>query len=155
LEVFEMANQLGNNKDKGNKEASKAVSSEIFGEPLEDSEMTDVNPVQNEDVTTSLNSDQDFEREAVSGIKKTFRSTKEETSTSPEVTSNDIDADWQNDTASEEVSLGDNPTPDQDQIDAISHPWGTDYDTDEELDVQKRARILEQDREDDENKTKE
>lgn len=41
-------------------------------------------------------------------------------------------------------------TPDQDQVDSISEPWGTNYKSEEDLNIEKKIRELEQSRENDE-----
>jgi len=56
------------------------------------------------------------------------------TSSSPALTSGDVDADWQSaDTVGDEAPGGDNPTPDQDVVDDIGRALGVEYEDDEEL----------------------
>lgn len=56
------------------------------------------------------------------------------TSSSPALTSGDVDADWQSaESVGDEAPGGDNPTPDQDVVDEIGRALGVEYDDDEEL----------------------
>lgn len=67
------------------------------------------------------------------------------TSTSPALTSGDIDADWESaESSGDESPGGDNPTPDQDVVDDIGRALGVEYDDDEEL--QGGAEISDRDR---------
>lgn len=143
----------GNKRNQPGEESAREVSEEIFGEPLEDNEEKESILTQNEDTVSGLNKDFGNEKEAVSGIQSSLRSAKEKTDTSPGITSDDIDANWEEPNVTEEVSMGENPTPDQDQVDALSRLWGTNYKPEELLDVQKKARELEQRRENDENQS--
>jgi hypothetical protein len=69
----------------------------------------------------------------------------EYTSTGPEMTAGDVDADWESaDSVGDEAPGGDNPTPDQDVVDDIGRSLGVEYDDDEEL--QGGAEIGERDR---------
>jgi Family of unknown function (DUF6335) len=67
------------------------------------------------------------------------------TSTSPALTSGDVDADWESaESSGNESPGGDNPTPDQDVVDDIGRALGVEYDDDEEL--QGGAEISDRDR---------
>jgi len=56
------------------------------------------------------------------------------TSSSPALTSGDVDADWESAAAvGDEAPGGDNPTPDQDVVDEIGRALGVEYEDDEEL----------------------
>jgi hypothetical protein len=67
------------------------------------------------------------------------------TSSSPALTSGDIDADWESaESVGDEAPGGDNPTPDQDVVDDIGRALGVEYDDDEEL--QGGAEISDRDR---------
>ncbi len=56
------------------------------------------------------------------------------TSTGPELTGGDVDADWQlAETSGDGAPGGDNPTPDQDVVEEIGKALGVQYDDDEEL----------------------
>lgn len=67
------------------------------------------------------------------------------TSSSPALTSGDVDADWESAEAiGDEAPGGDNPTPDQDVVDDIGRALGVEYDDDEEL--QGGAEISDRDR---------
>jgi hypothetical protein len=58
----------------------------------------------------------------------------EHTSSSPELTAGDVDADWEAaESVGDEAPGGDNPTPDQDVVDEIGKALGVEYDDDEEL----------------------
>lgn len=143
-----------NNNDDLKDELQENLGSEIFGQQVEtttdadDSESSTIN----DDIITSLNPDQNFEGEAISGANSTMSESQTINDNNLELVSDDIDADWQETSASEETSLAENPTPDQDQVESISQPWGTNYKSEEELDVEKKVRELEQDRENDEEK---
>jgi hypothetical protein len=67
------------------------------------------------------------------------------TSSSPALTSGDVDADWESaESIGDEAPGGDNPTPDQDVVDDIGRALGVEYDDDEEL--QGGAEITDRDR---------
>lgn len=67
------------------------------------------------------------------------------TSSSPALTSGDVDADWEAaESVGDEAPGGDNPTPDQDVVDDIGRALGVEYDDDEEL--QGGAEITDRDR---------
>ncbi len=67
------------------------------------------------------------------------------TSSSPALTSGDVDADWESaESVGDEAPGGDNPTPDQDVVDDIGRALGVEYDDDEEL--QGGAEISDRDR---------
>ena len=67
------------------------------------------------------------------------------TSSSPALTSGDVDADWESaESIGDEAPGGDNPTPDQDVVDDIGRALGVEYDDDEEL--QGGAEISDRDR---------
>lgn len=67
------------------------------------------------------------------------------TSSSPALTSGDVDADWESaEAVGDEAPGGDNPTPDQDVVDEIGRALGVEYDDDEEL--QGGAEISDRDR---------
>lgn len=67
------------------------------------------------------------------------------TSSSPALTSGDVDADWESAEAiGDEAPGGDNPTPDQDVVDDIGRALGVEYEDDEEL--QGGAEISDRDR---------
>lgn len=67
------------------------------------------------------------------------------TSSSPALTSGDVDADWESaEAVGDEAPGGDNPTPDQDVVDEIGQALGVEYDDDEEL--QGGAEISDRDR---------
>ena len=56
------------------------------------------------------------------------------TSTGPEMTGGDVDADWQTaETSGDGAPGGNNPTPDQDVVEEIGKALGVQYDDDEEL----------------------
>ena len=67
------------------------------------------------------------------------------TSSSPALTSGDVDADWESaESVGDEAPGGDNPTPDQDVVDDIGRALGVEYEDDEEL--QGGAEIVDRDR---------
>ena len=67
------------------------------------------------------------------------------TSSSPALTSGDVDADWESaESVGDEAPGGDNPTPDQDVVDDIGRALGVEYEDDEEL--QGGAEITDRDR---------
>jgi hypothetical protein len=67
------------------------------------------------------------------------------TSSSPALTSGDVDADWESaESVGDEAPGGDNPTPDQDVVDDIGRALGVEYEDDEEL--QGGAEISDRDR---------
>ena len=72
--------------------------------------------------------------EARSGHDAVARSLKSHTETSPALTAGDVDAKWEDAYAEgDEAPGGDNPTPDQNEVDAIGRALGTEYADDEEL----------------------
>jgi hypothetical protein len=67
------------------------------------------------------------------------------TESSPELTAGDVDARWQDAYAvGDEAPGGDNPTPDQDRVDAIGHALGIEYQDGQEL--QGGEEVLERDK---------
>ena len=73
------------------------------------------------------------------------RALREHTETSPKLTAGDVDASWTDAYAvGDEAPGGDNPTPDQDRVDAIGRALGVQYQDDEELKPEEK--ILERDR---------
>jgi hypothetical protein len=137
--------------EENNFNQEKDVTNQVFGEPIEDSELPPTEVIEG-DVSTSLNPDEDFTKGAFSGIDNLVHHSEKITDQSPDLTSGDIDAGWEESTATEETSLGENPTPDQDQVDAVSSRWGTDYEDTEELNVERKVNVLEQERDNDDNK---
>jgi hypothetical protein len=72
--------------------------------------------------------------EARSGHDALAASLKRHTESSPELTAGDVDAKWDEAYAvGDEAPGGDNPTPDQNDVDAIGRAIGTEYRDDEEL----------------------
>jgi hypothetical protein len=70
---------------------------------------------------------------------------REHPEASPAVTSGDVDADWvAAETVGDEAPGGDNPTPDQDQVEPMAKAVGIEYEDDEEL--KGAAKLEERDR---------
>jgi hypothetical protein len=75
-----------------------------------------------------------FTAAARSGRKALDRSIHEHTGMTPAITGGDVDADWENAYFSgDEAPGGDNPTPDQENVDEIGQTLGVSYDDHEEL----------------------
>lgn len=70
--------------------------------------------------------------EAKAGHDAVAKSISRHTESSPELTAGDLDARW-DDSVGDESPGGDNPTPGQNEVDAIGRALGTEYDDDEEL----------------------
>lgn len=138
--------------DQNEEKQKKGMGGDIFGEDIVPSEeMPEENPIINEGIVGAVRPDQDQSSEAISGSHKTIDRQKKINNATPELTSDDLDAAWDDEQSTgEEHSLGSTPTPDQDQTDAISKPWGTTYQSHEELDVLEKGRKLENDRYEDE-----
>lgn len=84
--------------------------------------------------TTAPAPDQRLVAEARTGHDAIVRQIREHTQTSPALTAGDIDAKWEDaDSVGDEAPGGDNPTPGQNEVDAIGRALGTEYDDDEEL----------------------
>lgn len=84
--------------------------------------------------TTGPATDNRLIAEAKTGHDTIVRQIREHTQTSPALTAGDIDANWQDaDSVGDEAPGGDNPTPDQNEVEAIGRALGTEYDDDEEL----------------------
>lgn len=131
-----------------NDKNEEKIGEEIFGQDLETSDQHDEDNNQDPIIEGRNGS----ANESLSGASVTIKEGKKYNEMGPNLSSDDIDANWQDgETTGQETSMGPNPTPDQDQVDAISEPWGTDYKSDEELNVAKKAKKLEDDREQDEN----
>jgi hypothetical protein len=82
---------------------------------------------------TSLDVDR-FRGAARSGRKALDRSLHEHTGMTPSITGGDLDADWENAYFSgDEAPGGDNPTPDQDNVEEMGEALGLSYDDNEEL----------------------
>jgi hypothetical protein len=72
--------------------------------------------------------------EARSGHDAVAASLRKHTESSPRLTAGDVDAKWEDAYAiGDEAPGGDNPTPDQNEVDAIGRALGTEYADDEEL----------------------
>ena len=72
--------------------------------------------------------------EARSGHDAVARAIRQHPESGPELTAGDIDAKWEDAYAvGDEAPGGDNPTPDQNEVDAIGRALGTEYADDEEL----------------------
>lgn len=72
--------------------------------------------------------------EARSGHDTIAASLRRHTESSPRLTAGDVDAKWEDAYAiGDEAPGGDNPTPDQNEVDAIGRALGAEYDDDEEL----------------------
>jgi hypothetical protein len=75
-----------------------------------------------------------FAGAARSGRKALDRSLHEHNGMTPAITGGDLDADWENAYFSgDEAPGGDNPTPDQDNVDEMGQALGVSYDDSEEL----------------------
>ena len=125
--------------------SAKIESNEIFGDDIVVSEQGESFDIESP-VAYGIRPG-DSSPEAISGAIKSINSQNSDEASSPDIASNDVDADWKRaaDTG-EEGSLGPNPTPDQDQVDEVSGPWGTDYRSKELLNIRKKARRLEQEK---------
>jgi hypothetical protein len=88
-----------------------------------------------DDPTPSSSLDVDrFTAAARSGRKALDRSLHEHTGMTPAITGGDVDADWENAYFSgDEAPGGDNPTPDQENVEEIGQALGVSYDDNEEL----------------------
>ena len=77
--------------------------------------------------------------EAPRGSEKLFERLRENTSSSPADSGGDIDANWEdvNSTGSESV-FGDNPTPDQSDVEENAHAMGINFEDSEPLDFVKK-----------------
>lgn len=139
-------------EEKNKKESDDEIEIDIFGQELSQTDELDGDyEIDNNDIVTTINPESDHQKEAVSGAINSIQKKREITNDDPSVSSNDIDANWQDSNVTgEESSLGSNPTPDQDQVDSISEPWGTSYDYDQELDVNKKEKKLKGERQHDE-----
>ena len=72
--------------------------------------------------------------EARSGHDAVAASLRRHNESSPRLTAGDVDARWEDAYAiGDEAPGGDNPTPDQNEVDAIGRALGTEYADDEEL----------------------
>lgn len=89
-----------------------------------------------------------YPSQVTSGLKETQEKVEAHTSESPELSSEDIDAYWQGaNTDGSETSGGSSPTPDQDRVEDIAEPWGLRYESDEEINLEKKIEDQEKDRE--------
>lgn len=139
-------NKKINNRDSDN------IGSQVFGEEILPSEIEDdrVEVSPDSDLVTAPEGEADDGSQYISSIKKTLKSSNQKTG-SPSVSADDIYSDLENaDIIGEESSLGDNPTPDQDQIESIGEPWGIEYDENEDLNVSRKIRQREKERIEDE-----
>ncbi|MEO6394083.1 MAG: DUF6335 family protein [Pyrinomonadaceae bacterium] len=72
---------------------------------------------------------------------------RENTSTSPEDAGGDIDADWEDAEGSgSETASGDNPTPDQSDVESNAHAMGVNFEDNEELEFIKKIERRDDDR---------
>jgi hypothetical protein len=82
---------------------------------------------------TSLDVDR-FKAAARSGRRALDRSLHEHSGMTPAITGGDVDADWENAYFSgDEAPGGDNPTPDQDNVEEMGEALGLSYEDNEEL----------------------
>jgi hypothetical protein len=82
---------------------------------------------------SSLDQDR-FQAAARSGRKALDRSLHEHSGMTPAITGGDLDADWENAYFSgDEAPGGDNPTPDQENVEEFGEALGLSYDDNEEL----------------------
>lgn len=131
----------------------EGVSREIFGEEVVPTEKI---PGKEEEIdldspVLGLNPETEGIEESLDAAKKSLNQQEKINNSSPKLSSWDLDADWEDAQVSgDETSLADNPTPDQDIVDNISMPWGTDYESEDELNVAKKLRRLERERSKDE-----
>lgn len=84
--------------------------------------------------TTGPSPDSRLISEAKAGHDATARHIREHNESGPVLTAGDVDAKWEDAYAvGDEAPGGDNPTPDQNEVDAIGRALGTEYADDEEL----------------------
>ena len=69
----------------------------------------------------------DAQQRAGSGSRYLADKLRKYTSTNPEITSGDVDADWERDDIGTETPGGDNPTPDQSVVDDIGEAVGVKH----------------------------
>jgi hypothetical protein len=129
------------------------TSREIFGEEIvptekvfgKEDEMDIDLPV------VGINPESEEVEQSVDAAKGSIEDQRKINDSSPELSSEDFDADWQDSQVTgSETSLADNPTPDQDIVDNVSKPWGTNYEEEDELNIAKKLRRLERERSKDE-----
>ncbi len=117
---------------------------EIFGEKIFNSEETTEHSDLVEDINNSVmekDPNHLLKKEAISSIENEAQKSNEYGEATPRLSSKDIDAYWENDqNTGEEHSLGSVATPDQDQVDAVSEPWGLEYEDEEELNINKKVK---------------
>jgi len=76
-----------------------------------------------------------------------LESIEEHNATSPADTGGDVDADWEDaDRAGSETFAGDNPTPDQSDVEANAHAMGIDFQDNEPLDFTEKLEKRDRDR---------
>ena len=130
----------------------KELKEEMLGQDLTQSDEIEIdNTTSPELFDEGPDHDVEKAKKVQSGIRHTFNKAKKINDTSPELTSGDIDADWVNEpnTSGDETSMGDNATPDQDQVDELARPWGLARNN-EELNLNKKRRDLENEKKHDE-----
>lgn len=140
-------------KKKTNNIGEDDLVGEIFGEDLLTSDLEDeeTEVLPDSDLISEVENDEEDDSQTISGVKKSLDNLKKRTSSPGDIVDGDIDADWEAaETVGEESVLGDNPTPDQDQVEGIGSPWGIKYDSSEELNVKKKIRQREDERIEDE-----
>ena len=72
---------------------------------------------------------------------------RENTAASPADSGGDIDADWEDvNTSGDESVFGDNPTPDQSDVEANAHAMGINFEDDEPLDFTEKMEERDRDR---------
>jgi len=123
---------------------TNTLGEEIFGAEYEDTKQEESSKELVDDRNKAERSG------AMTGARKMLRNSDPNLESELEQSADDIDAVSPYLDTGEESSLGSNPTPDQDQVGAISEPWGLAYRSDEELDINKKLRRLEEAKETDE-----
>lgn len=134
-------------EDKKNNENNKEIlDDEIFGEEIFSTEKAYGQEETLDDqglVADIRGNDYQDKENIVNQVRQKILERRNINSLKPEISSDDIDASWQQaNVDGEESSLGGQPTPDQDQIDEISRPWGLINKSDEELNTDQKRKIM-------------
>ncbi|HOX40646.1 MAG TPA: DUF6335 family protein [bacterium] len=142
---------MADKNEQNNTDNFSGEGEEIFGQELFEENELNIEGRETADdvVTVSPGSSQD-KSTILSGISDSLRKAKEERGPGPSVSGGDIGADLGNAAViGDEGSLGSNSMPDQDIVDSVAEPWGTEYRNDEPLDIDQKFKNMENKRRED------
>jgi len=132
----------------GKEKNKKSVEVEIFGQSIIPPDEAESSHETSDDIV-DLGSDHDIDarKEALSAAQSSIKNLNNLNDASPELSSDDIDASWEDEQGTgEEMSNASVETPDQDEVDEVAEPWGLVEKRIKPLNLDKKKRDLERGR---------